>query len=182
MAVCFGEAVNLGHVETERFDGLKRRRGGRRAGGQDLDRTVESAAVTFTGVDDHVQNDGRPPEMGDTLVGDRVVYGLRGYVAAADDRPAKDGNHPAMVPAIAMKERHHGEKTRVQGHPPGNHGSHRHEVGAAVMVNRSLWLACGAGCVVEGETFPFVFGHSPFKAGIPFGDEFLVFGIRAASG
>ena len=166
MAVGFGQPVDLLDVESQFADRRQCRRGGGCACGEDLDRVIESPAVLGFGVDDHVQHDGRAAEMRHALIGDGVVDILRGDVAAADHGAAQGGHHPCVVPAVAVEQRYDLKVAHEERQFPADRCSHRHQVGAAMVIDHALGPPSGAGCVIEGETFPFVLGQHPAEIGI----------------
>ena len=181
-AVGFRQAIDLRHVEAERLKSRQRGGGGRRAGGKDFDDVRERAAVFVAGVDEGVEHDGRAAEMGDAFIGDGVVDGLCGDVAAADQRAGEDRRHPGMGPAIAVEERHDGQIDRMQHHAPGQDIGRGRKIGPAMVIDHALGAAGGAGGVVDGDGFPFVLRHDPCRRGVAFGQEFVIGQVMARGG
>ena len=68
MAVGLGQPVDLRDVETELRNCRQRRGGGRRAGGENLNRVIKVASVRFCALTMAVQDNRRAAEMGDALV------------------------------------------------------------------------------------------------------------------
>ena len=77
MAVCLGQAINLGDVEAKVFNTLKDCRRWRGPRCHHLNLVAELAAVGIIGVDDHAQHDRCTTEMADIMVGNGIINRFR---------------------------------------------------------------------------------------------------------
>ncbi len=143
---------------------------------------IEIAAFICACVHQQVQNDGRPAKMRNALVRNGIIDRLGRNIAAAHHGPTQQRHHPRVVPAVAVEQRHDGQELRIERHPPCDRRAHRHQIGAAVVVDDTLGPSRRAGGIIKRKALPLILGHDPRKFRIALGDEAFVINLFADLG
>ena len=159
--------AGIGHAGKHGF----RRRRGRGVEGHGL---RERALVLGLGVEQRRHDDRRAAQMGDAVIGDRIIHRLRPHPAQADMRAGLHGERPREAPAIAVEHRQRPQIDGVPAHAGMDRVGIGHQGRAAMVVDDAFRVACRARRVVERDRVPFVVRHRPFEVGIARRDEILI--------
>ncbi|MCY1336266.1 hypothetical protein D9M69_220680 [compost metagenome] len=116
--------------------------------------------------------------MRDLVLANRIEHGGSIHPPQADAGTGVGRQRPGEAPAIAVEQRQRPQEDGVPGHVPVEHVRQRSQIGAAMVVDHALRVACGAGGIVEGDGLPFVGGLAALPVRIAPGQEALVFDIR----
>ncbi len=174
-AVALGEPVEMRHLEAGLLHAGEHGLGRRGGGGEEGHRLREVAALLGGRVEQGRHHDRRAAEMGDAMVGERVVHRLRAHLSQADMGAGDERDRPGEAPAVAVEHRQRPEIDRMAAHLPGEDVRGRQQIGAAVVIDHALGVAGRAGGVVQRDRIPLVGGHDPGEIRIAARDERLVF-------
>ena len=174
MAIGFGQAVDMRHLEIHLGHLLQdgcRRRG---AGSEGLDLVVELRMHLFRRVHQQAENDGRAAEMRHPVGVDGAEDVRRADLADQHQRAGHHRHRPGMAPAVAVEHRHDIEICRMLRQRPASGGPHAHQICAAMVIDHALGAARGAGGVAKRQRLPLVGRHLPVIVRVACPDEALV--------
>ena len=158
-AINLGQAIHVGNGNTHLLHGFNHRGRGRCRRGHHAHFLVKGLTLVIGGAGDHRHNNGRPTQVGHTVLGKGCVNALGRRAAHKHMGTREQRNGPGEAPAVAVKQRQRPKINRVMGHFPGHHIVHRVGPGAAVGIDHAFGVTGGAGGVVQRQGVPLVIGQ-----------------------
>ena len=148
----------------------------RRGAGDQSDHGARLGALGRVGrIDQRVVDDRRAAHVGDAVLRDQLEDLRRIDLAQADIDAGGGRDRPRKAPAVAMEHRQRPEIDRMLAEIAGKDVADGVEIGAAMMGDDALWIACGARGVAQRDSVPFVAGQACHEAGIALRDRRFIF-------
>ena len=118
---------------------------------------------------------GAPHMWGDAVVSDGGKDQCGLYPAQADMGAARQRHRPRVGPTVAVEHRQGPEVDALRRQGEGQCVGAGVQVGAAMVCDHALWIACRAGSVVQRDRLPFVVRQLDGVAGIAAVQKSFVF-------